>query len=174
MQPSASGGGLLYVWSHIAVLSIGGALGVNARFWLGVVITRWAGPRFPWATVVINVTGSFAIGFLAVILAYRWPHPLGRLFVVTGFLGGYTTFSSFSFESLKLWEDGEKGLSVANTVGSVVAGLGAVALGVALARAVIGNPEESKRLVHSRHVAERTDSPELPPESFLDGEVESG
>jgi fluoride exporter len=162
-------------WNRVLALSIGGALGVNARYWLGVLITRWAGHRFPWATVAINVSGSFAIGFLAVILAYRWPHPMGRLFVVTGFLGGYTTFSSFTFESLKLWEDGEKGLSMANTFGSVAAGLAAVTLGVALGRAVIGSPPESERLVHSHPGAvPRDEVPELPPESFLDGEVEEG
>lgn len=160
---------------RVLVLAIGGALGVNARYWLGLLIIRWAGPRFPWATILINVTGSFAIGFLAVILAYRWPHPHGRLFIVTGFLGGYTTFSSFTFESLKLWEDGQKGLSLANTFGSVAAGLLAVVLGVALGRAVIGSPSESERLVHgqSSHV-ERAEAVELPPESFLDGEVEDG
>ena len=162
----------MLAWERIAVLSIGGALGVNARYWLGVLMARWTDPRFPWATVLINVTGSFAIGFLAVILAYRWPHPLGRLFVVTGFLGGYTTFSSFAFESLKLWEDGEKGLSLANTFGSVAAGLAAVVLGVALGRAVIGSPVEGERLVHDKpgHV-ERAEAVELPPESFLDGEA---
>jgi CrcB protein len=155
------------------VLSIGGALGVNARYWLGVLMARWTGPHFPWATVLINVSGSFAIGFLAVILAYHWPHPLGRLFIVTGFLGGYTTFSSFTFESLKLWEDGEKGLSLANTFGSVAAGLLAVVLGVALGRALIGSPAESERLVHSHpgHV-DGVEPVELPPESFLEGRDE--
>jgi CrcB protein len=160
----------LDAWNRVLVLSIGGALGVNARYWLGVWMARWSGPRFPWATVAINVSGSFAIGFLAVILAYRWPHPLGRLFVVTGFLGGYTTFSSFAFESLKLWEDGEMGLSLANTIGSVAAGLSAVILGVALGRALIGSPPEGDRLVHGHPgVAERHHVVELPPESFLEG-----
>jgi fluoride exporter len=159
----------LEIWNRLLVLSIGGALGVNARYWLGVLITRWSGPRFPWATVVINVTGSFAIGFLAVILAYRWPHPLGRLFVVTGFLGGYTTFSSFTFESLDLWEKGEKSLSMANTIGSVAAGLAAVTLGVALGRAVFGSPSESVRLVQNRQAFEEpAESADLPPHSFLD------
>lgn len=123
---------------RVLVLSVGGALGVNARYWLGVAMGRWAGDRFPWATVTINVTGSFAVGFLAVALSRVWPHPLGRLFVVTGFLGGYTTFSSFALESLILWETGQRRLAVANTVGSVAVGLAAVALGVALARAALG------------------------------------
>ena len=53
------------IWIRVIVLSIGGTLGVNARYWLGVWINRWTSPQFPWATVVINVTGSFLIGFLA-------------------------------------------------------------------------------------------------------------
>jgi fluoride exporter len=155
-------------WSRVLVLSLGGALGVNARYWLGVLMGRWADPRFPWATVTINVTGSFAIGFLAVVLAHRWPHPLGRMFLITGFLGGYTTFSSFAYESLKLWEDGERRLSVANTVGSVAAGLAAVTLGVMLARSMVGPPAEDSRPDHVGSV----EAEALPAESFLDGEVD--
>jgi len=128
----------LDTWSRVLILSAGGALGVNARYWLGVAMARSASPRFPWATVAINVSGSFAIGLGAVVLAARWPGPLPRLFVVTGFLGGYTTFSSFAFESLALWERGDRALSAANTLGSVAAGLAAVVLGVALGRALIG------------------------------------
>ncbi len=133
------------VWLRVLVLSLGGALGVNARYWLSVLIVRWTGTRFPWSTVVINVTGSFAIGFLAVVLFHRWPHPLGKRQQITGFLGGYTTFSSFTYESLKLWEDGEWELSLANTFGSVAAGLVAVTLGVAVGRAVIRRRPISQR-----------------------------
>ncbi len=161
------------VWNRMLVLSIGGALGVNARYWLSVALTRWTGPRFPWATFAINVTGSFAIGVLAVVLAHRWPHPLGRLFIVVGFLGGYTTFSSFAFESFTLWEKGDRGLSLANTFGSVVAGTAAVVVGVAVGRALVGSPVEGERLVRS-DVVQRADAVELAPESFLDGEVEDG
>ena len=101
-------------WNQVAVLSIGGVLGVNARYWLGIVINRWAGVQFPWATFAINVSGSFAIGFLSVLLTRWLPHPHARLLVVVGFLGGYTTFSSFSFESLALLERGEVGLCIAH------------------------------------------------------------
>jgi CrcB protein len=119
-------------WYQVVALSVGGVLGVNARYWLGVVINRWSGAQFPWATFAINISGSFAIGLLSVLLA-RWvPHPLARLLVVVGFLGGYTTFSSFSFEALALWERGERGLSLAYMVGSVAAGFAAVILGTAL------------------------------------------
>ena len=122
----------------MAVLSAGGALGVNARYWLGLWMSRWVGPRFPWPTMTINVSGSLAIGFLATLLVERFPHPQFRLFVLVGFLGGYTTFSTYVFEAYTLWERGQSRLALANLVGSVVAGVLAVALGVALARAWIG------------------------------------
>ncbi len=121
-------------WNQVAVLSVGGVLGVNARYWLGVVINRWTGVQFPWATFAINVSGSFAIGLLSVLLARWLPHPHVRLLVVVGFLGGYTTFSSFSFESLALVERGELGLCVAYMGGSLAAGFAAVVLGTVLGR----------------------------------------
>jgi protein CrcB len=124
-------------WVRVAVLSVGGALGVNARFWLGVWMSRWVSPQFPWATFTINVSGSFAIGFLTVALASWLPHPHVRLLVVVGFLGGFTTFSTFAFESLILWENGAGTHSFINMIGSVAAGLVAVALGVALARSLV-------------------------------------
>ena len=92
------------VFSRIAALSIGGMLGVNARYWLGASISRWASPQYPWATFTINITGSFAIGFLTVLLVRWLPHPNARLLVLTGFLGGYTTFSTFALEAATLWE----------------------------------------------------------------------
>ena len=81
---------------EVIVLSAGGVLGVNARYWLASWMSTWAGDRFPWATFAINVSGSFAIGLIATLLA-RWlpAHP-ARLFFLVGFLGGYTTFSSFA------------------------------------------------------------------------------
>lgn len=120
---------------QVLVLSVGGALGVNARYWLGVWISRWASPQFPWATFAINVSGSFVIGVLTVALTRWWPHPHLRLLLITGVLGGYTTFSTFALESAILWERGETVLAVANLGGSVVLGFAAVVLGLALARA---------------------------------------
>lgn len=121
-------------WVKVAVLSLGGSLGVNARYWLGAWMNRWASPQFPWATVTINVSGSFLIGFLTLTLTRWLPHPNLRLLVITGFLGGYTTFSTFEYESATLWERGEVWLMAANMVGSVAAGFAAVLLGMALAR----------------------------------------
>ena len=121
-------------FSRVAVLTVGGALGVNARFWLGLLLARWLGTRFPWATFLINVSGSFAIGLGAMLLAARWPDPLVRICALTGFLGGYTTFSAYMLESFTLWERGDRTLAVGNLLGSLVAGLLAVALGVGLGR----------------------------------------
>ncbi len=127
------------LWYQIAALSLGGVLGVNARYWLGFLISRWAGSQFPWATFTINITGSFAIGLCTVFLA-RWsPHPHARLVVVVGFLGGYTTFSSFSFESLTLWERGEHGLCLTYMFGSLAAGFAGVVLGTMLGRYLTGS-----------------------------------
>jgi fluoride exporter len=137
-------------WYQVLVLSVGGVLGVNARYWLGVAITRWTGAQFPWATLTINVTGSFAIGLFTVFLA-RWlpQHPHARLLVVVGFLGGYTTFSSFSFESLTLWERGERRLCLTYMIGSVVAGFAAVLMGTALGRG-LANPPADRALPRDR------------------------
>jgi fluoride exporter len=121
-------------WLKVAVLSAGGTLGANARYWLGVWMSRWASPQFPWATVVINVTGSFVVGFLSVALARWLPHPNFRLLLITGFLGAYTTFSTFENDTLTLWERGELVLAAANVLGSVLVGFAAVILGTGLAR----------------------------------------
>lgn len=121
-------------WLRVSVLALGGALGVNARYGLTLLIGRWAGTRFPWGTVSVNVLGSFSAGFLAAWLTARFPHPHARLFVVVGFLGGFTTFSAFSLESLALWERGDFWLALGNMAGSVFAGFSAVAMGAALAR----------------------------------------
>lgn len=117
------------------VLSLGGVLGVNARYWLGVWMNRWAAAH--WATFVINISGSFAIGFLSTALAHWLPHPNARLMILTGFLGGYTTFSTLAFESAVFWERGDKGMALANLGGSLVLGITAALLGVALARDVL-------------------------------------
>ena len=133
-----------HAW-RILALSIGGVLGVNARYWLGHWMNQWASPKFPWATFTINVTGSFAIGFLTILLAQWLPRANARLFLITGLLGGYTTFSAYSFESLSMWERGDRWEAIAYVIGSVLAGLLAVTLGVALARYVA--PEVNEQAV---------------------------
>ncbi len=120
--------------SRVAVLAIGGAMGVNARYWLSVAMDARVGRGFPWATFAINVSGAFALGLLATLMA-RWrpDHP-ARLAVLVGFLGGFTTFSTFAMESARLWSDGAFGRSIAYMGGSVAAGFVAVVLGSAVGR----------------------------------------
>ena len=127
----------------VALLTIGGAIGVNARYFLGLAMIRWTGTGFPWATFVINVTGSFAIGVAATLLA-RHPaaHP-ARLFLIVGFLGGFTTFSSFALEGYSLWGRGSWGLALGYLAGSVAAGMAAVTLGALLGRSLT-RPDEAQ------------------------------
>ncbi len=128
----------MQVWSQVVALSIGGAIGVNARYWLGVWIETRTGPGFPWATFAINVSGAFLIGLLAVLLGRFWPfHTHTRLLAISGLLGGYTTFSTFAYESARLWERGQVGHCLANLLGSVAAGFLAVVLGIALAQRLL-------------------------------------
>ena len=130
----------------VLLLSVGGALGVNARHWLATWMATWAGARFPWATFTINVSGSFAIGLFATLLARWLPQHPARLFLLVGFLGGYTTFSSFALEGHTLWERREIARSLGYLGGSVVAGFVAVVLGIMLGRAIIG-PEAATMVV---------------------------
>ncbi len=149
-------------WSKILALSVGGVAGVNARYWLGVWINRWASSQFPWATFTINVSGAFAIGFLTALLA-RWsPHSYLRLLILVGFLGGYTTFSTFAFEAVTLWQRGESVFSLTYVAGSVLAGCAAVILGAALAQGMV-QPTWSRLLRMGQYT--RRDSTERPAEN---------
>ena len=117
---------------YILVL-LGGSVGSFVRYVVGTAIMTRLGARFPVGTLVVNVSGSFLIGVLMTLLAERQPHPYWRLVLVVGFLGGYTTFSSFAWETLALVKDGGRWLGVLNVVGSVLLGYLAVWLGAMLA-----------------------------------------
>ena len=117
----------LYIW-----IAIGSALGGTARFALNGVVSRAFGETFPWGTLIINVTGSFAIGFFNTLTGPngRWfVSAQGRLFFMTGICGGYTTFSSFSLQTLNLAQEGEWLHAGGNVAGSVILCLLAVWLG---------------------------------------------
>ena len=117
------------------IVGLGGFLGANARYLVANEIGRRYGTSFPYGTLVINVSGSFVIGLFLVLVTERCiVHPNWRLLFSVGFLGAYTTFSTFSFESLALIENGFWLLSLLNIVGSVVMGLIATLSGVMIAR----------------------------------------
>jgi len=118
-------------------IAVAGSLGALARYGLdGAVSRRWPG-AFPWGTFVVNISGAFLLGLLFVLLTERVTvDPWIRSSLTIGFLGAYTTFSTLSFESYRLLEDGAVGLALANALGSVAAGLFAVYLGVVAGRAI--------------------------------------
>jgi CrcB protein len=111
----------------------GAGLGGLARFVIGTwIMSKWGG-RFPMGTLVVNVSGSFLIGVLMILLTERiQPHPNWRLFLVVGVLGGYTTFSSFEYETYQAVRGGAPWIGLLNVVGSVVLGYIAVWIGAAL------------------------------------------
>ena len=112
------------------VVMLGAGLGGLARYVAGTAIMEKYGGAFPLGTVVINITGSFLIGILMTLLTERWQaHPNWRLFLVTGVLGGYTTFSSFEYETLQAMRRSVPGIALLNVVGSVALGYAAVWLG---------------------------------------------
>jgi CrcB protein len=118
---------------YLMVLA-GGAAGSLARFVVGTAIIARTGGRFPFATVIINISGSFLIGLLMTLFTERLrPHPNWRLLLVVGFLGGYTTFSSFEWETMSLVKDGARWLGLLNAIGSVTVGYAAVWLGALVA-----------------------------------------
>jgi CrcB protein len=119
-----------YLW-----IAIGGALGSVGRFWFSGVVGRQFGETFPWGTLLVNVFGSFVIGLLAALAepgGRRFIGPTGRQFLMYGVCGGYTTFSSFSLQTLELMRDGDWFKAGANVAGSMVLCLVAVWLGYAL------------------------------------------
>jgi CrcB protein len=116
----------------LAQVALGGALGAAGRYLVGVAAIRLMGPGFPWATLVVNVAGSLAMGLLVAILlrvGNAWAP-----FLMTGLLGGFTTFSAFSLDAVTLWERGQADLAIAYVSASVVLSVGALALGLALGR----------------------------------------
>lgn len=117
------------------VVGLGGFLGSILRFWLGGYISNRMGARFPYGTFVINVTGSFLIGLVVTLLAERthW-NPNLRYLIPIGFIGGYTTFSTFGLETFQSFRDGELLYALLNVILSVGVGFIAVWLGVIAGR----------------------------------------
>lgn len=117
-------------------IALGGAVGACLRHLLGWQVTRLTGMGFPWGTLTVNVLGSFVMGLAAMYLVRRTDPDLQHLapFLMTGLLGGFTTFSAFSLETVLLVERGRPGLAVTYAAGSVVLSVGAFAAALALLR----------------------------------------
>ncbi len=119
------------------MVGIGGALGSILRFWLGSYVGGRFGSRFPYGTFVINVTGSFLIGVILTILAEKSNlSPNWRYLIPIGFIGGYTTFSTFEYETLRLFQDGQVLSAVLNVALSVIVGFVGVWIGAVAGRAI--------------------------------------
>ena len=120
----------------VLAVAIAGAIGALARWGIGA----WFGhrfPSFPWGTMVVNISGSFILGVMFAVLVERnIGSATSRLVLMTGLMGAYTTFSTFSLETFRLFEDGATGSALANIGFSVLLGLLAVWLGVAAGRAI--------------------------------------
>jgi CrcB protein len=125
-------------WDVLLVIAAGGALGSLARYGVGELVP-WAGDGFPWATFLENISGGLALGVLIVFLLDVWPpHRYLRPFLGVGLLGGFTTFSTYMLESRDLLAGGETATAFAYLAATLVAGLAAVWLGIASARAGAG------------------------------------
>ncbi|KGE00632.1 MULTISPECIES: fluoride efflux transporter CrcB [Rhizobium/Agrobacterium group] len=124
--------------NNILLVALGGAIGSVCRYLVGIWALRQFGPAFPWGTLTVNVVGSFAIGFMAELIMRRFDMSTDlRLFIITGILGGFTTFSAFSLDVISLLERGATVAGAAYLVASVAISLGAVFGGLALGRAML-------------------------------------
>lgn len=119
---------------HWLLVFVGGGLGSLTRHGINRAGLAVLGPGFPWWTFAVNVAGSFAIGLLAGLFGALETGHNARLFLITGFLGGFTTFSAFSLDALTLWERGQSLQTAFYVLGSVVLSLLAAAVGLMAAR----------------------------------------
>ncbi len=114
-------------------VGLGGLIGAPARYVVDQYITWRTEGAFPWGTFVINAGGALLLGLIAGLVSYHHLGPVPVAIFGTGFCGAYTTFSTFTFETIRLIEEGEIKPAIANVAGSVVVGLLAAAAGIALA-----------------------------------------
>jgi CrcB protein len=125
--------------TSLLLVFLGGGIGASARHGVNVAALRAFGPGFPWGTLIVNVTGSILMGMLAGYLAFRAGGSLtqhARLFLATGVLGGYTTFSAFSMDAALLMERGATGQALLYVLGSVLLSILGLFAGLWLVRAL--------------------------------------
>jgi CrcB protein len=118
---------------------LGGGLGAAARHGVNLVAARLFGTSFPWGTTIVNIAGSTVMGLIVAWLAFKagagWNQHF-RLFLTTGILGGFTTFSAFSLDAVMLWERGAHGAAIVYVAGSVLVSIAGLFLGMGLVRAL--------------------------------------
>ena len=131
-KAAGDGRGMLTSLTYVA---FGGALGASLRYLVGLGVVRLVGHGFPMAVITVNILGSFLMGVFVVITLQRGLTHLSPL-VMTGFLGGFTTFSSFSLEAVNLFEKGQVGAAAAYVLISVIGSVGALMLGMWLTRGI--------------------------------------
>lgn len=121
--------------NQLLAVAAGGAIGAVMRFLMASSVQRWSGSSFPWGTFAVNALGSFLLGFLFVWLIERSNMgELGRMAVTVGFLGAFTTFSTYSLESIRLLQSGSIALAATNIIGQVIVCLVLTFIGIQLAR----------------------------------------
>jgi CrcB protein len=122
----------------VLLVALGGAIGSALRYLVATAALAWLGPAFPWGTLIVNLAGSFAIGLVQQLATESLL--LGeetRLFLTTGLLGGLTTYSAFSYETVRLMQTGASGYAWVNAIVTIVACLALCYLGLATGRAII-------------------------------------
>lgn len=117
-------------------VALGGALGAVSRYLTGLATLRLLGPGFPWGTLTVNIVGSFLMGVIVVLLGHYSANRYAPL-VMTGLLGGFTTFSAFSLDALTIFERGQAGLAAVYVGASVILSLAAIVAGLSLARGIV-------------------------------------
>ncbi len=124
--------------STIVAIGLGGALGAILRYGVNHAAFKIFGDGFPWGTLAVNVLGSFLMGALIVLFAHIWqPAHAVKMFLVTGLLGAFTTFSTFSLDFSALWERGDVLPAAGYAIGSIVLSIGALFLAMALVRGLL-------------------------------------
>lgn len=124
--------------NQVLLVALGGAIGSVCRYLVGLGALRLMGPSFPWGTLTVNVAGSFAIGVLAELIVARFGASVElRLLLITGFLGGFTTFSAFALDAVTLFERGASVAATSYLVVSIVASIAAAIAGIGLMRSLL-------------------------------------
>jgi CrcB protein len=124
--------------ANLFIVALGGAIGSVCRYMVSVGAGRYLGLDFPWGTMIVNIAGSFLMGIFIELLALKLhaSHSV-RLFVAVGFLGGFTTLSSFSLDTVVLWERGAVFAAAAYALGSIILSVAGLVAGLAVVRTLL-------------------------------------